>query len=261
MSTGDPEAIVLFGLRGDGFKLLAAFLDRTADIQTVALAVSFVSPGTIRSDRRIQRWIETYRGTLDGLQLYATRAIFDSSRGRRARAAADRARQYGRHGEANEIEQALRKAAPPQLIVRCQFCSSTITPGAGTGDRISNHGAVSTSSVKVRTTLLAFELALIKRMHSQRCAPHAVRACQDAPSACRNPPFTLSQLIHVGLNLHEVTMKADDTLRALLQLLCYAGAKPVDTEVRARSALSPVRTLTSVLFRRTYFAHFGMVRA
>lgn len=149
MTTGDPEAIVLFGLRGDGYKLLSTFVDRTADIQTVALAVSFVSPGIIRSDRRIQRWIQTYRNALDGLQLYATRAVFDSSRGRRARAAAEQARQYGRHSEAADIEQSLRKAAPPQLIVRCQFCSNTISPISGMNERGSSH-AVTSSSVKVR---------------------------------------------------------------------------------------------------------------
>lgn len=130
MSTGDPEAIVLFGLRGDGIKLLSNFLDRTADVQTVALAVSFVTPGIVRSDRRVQRWIQTYRNALDGLRLYANRAVFDSAQGRRARAAMEQARMSGRHVEAQEVDQALKKAAPPQMVVRCQFCSTNIAPAS-----------------------------------------------------------------------------------------------------------------------------------
>jgi hypothetical protein len=128
MASGDPEAIVLFGLRGEGLKLLSNFLDRTADVQTVALASCFVSPGLIRSDRRIERWIQTYRTALDGLKLYSARALFDNAQGRRARIASEQARLSGRNAEANEVEAALRKAAPPQMVVRCQFCSTNISP-------------------------------------------------------------------------------------------------------------------------------------
>lgn len=150
LSTGDPEAIVLFGLRGDGLKLLSNFLDRTADIQTVALAVSFVTPGIIRSDRRVQRWIQTYRNALDGLQLYTARAVFDGAQGRRARVAMEQARVSGRQGEASEVEKALRKAAPPQMVVRCQFCATNIAPASQPlpmhgGDR----GGVGALGVKV----------------------------------------------------------------------------------------------------------------
>ncbi|GAA5907972.1 hypothetical protein JCM6882_001541 [Rhodosporidiobolus microsporus] len=128
LSSSDLEAVVLFGLRNDGLKLLGSYIDRTSDVQTVALACSFTSPGLIRADLRVQRWIETYRSQLDQFRLYAARAMFDAARGRRARAALEQAKVAGRNAEAKEVAYALRKAAPPQIMVRCQFCGTSIKP-------------------------------------------------------------------------------------------------------------------------------------
>ncbi|BGP27454.1 hypothetical protein JCM10295v2_006422 [Rhodotorula toruloides] len=131
LSSSDLEAVVLFGLRNDGLKLLSSYVDRTADVQTVALACSFTSPGMIRADMRVTRWVETYRSQLDKLQLYAARAMFDAARGRRARAALEQARVAGRQAEAKELVAAMRKTAPPQILIRCQFCSTNISPPKG----------------------------------------------------------------------------------------------------------------------------------
>lgn len=131
LSSSDLEAVVLFGLRNDGLKLLSSYVDRTADVQTVALACSFTSPGMIRADMRVTRWVETYRSQLDKLQLYAARAMFDAARGRRARAALEQARAAGRQAEAKELVAAMRKTAPPQILLRCQFCSTNISPPKG----------------------------------------------------------------------------------------------------------------------------------
>ncbi|KPV72051.1 uncharacterized protein RHOBADRAFT_66985 [Rhodotorula graminis WP1] len=133
LSSSDLEAVVLFGLRNDGLKLLSAYVDRSGDVQTVALACSFTSPGLIRADMRVQRWVETYRAQLDRLQLYAARAMFDAARGRRARAAFEQARLAGRNAEAKEVAGAMRRTAPPQIVVRCQFCATNIAPSKGAG--------------------------------------------------------------------------------------------------------------------------------
>ncbi|BGP17039.1 hypothetical protein JCM10213_000325 [Rhodosporidiobolus nylandii] len=133
LSSSDLEAVVLFGLRNDGLKLLSSYVDRTSDFQTVALASAYTSPGMVRADLRVQRWIETYRSQLDQLQLYAARAMFDAARGRRARAALEQAKVAGRNGEAKEVADALRRAAPPQILVRCQFCGTNISPAAQKG--------------------------------------------------------------------------------------------------------------------------------
>ncbi|GAA5975273.1 hypothetical protein JCM11641_005912 [Rhodosporidiobolus odoratus] len=144
LSSSDLEAVVLFGLRNDGLKLLSSFVDRTSDVQTVALACSFTSPGLIRADIRVKRWVETYRSQLDQFQLYAARAMFDASRGKRARTAIEQAKVAGRNGEAKEVAEALRRAAPPQILLRCQFCGTKISPagkkGSGLGSVERNGG-------------------------------------------------------------------------------------------------------------------------
>ncbi|GAA5990362.1 hypothetical protein JCM10908_007333 [Rhodotorula pacifica] len=148
LSSSDLEAVVLFGLRNDGLNLLSSYVDRTADVQTVALACSFTSPGMIRADMRVTRWVETYRAQLDRLQLYSARATFDSARGRRARATLEQARAAGRTAEANEVAQAIRKTAPPQIMLRCQFCSTVIAPSKGDSEsRIHGSGAINRASV------------------------------------------------------------------------------------------------------------------
>ncbi|BGP43197.1 hypothetical protein JCM10449v2_007225 [Rhodotorula kratochvilovae] len=154
LSSSDLEAVVLFGLRNDGLKLLSAYVDRSGDVQTVALACSFTSPGLIRADLRVQRWVETYRAQLDRLQLYAARAMFDAARGRRARAAFEQARMAGRTAEAKEVAGAMRRTAPPQIVVRCQFCATNIAPGKGAGMlgelTEAGRGAMGPVGVKVR---------------------------------------------------------------------------------------------------------------
>lgn len=162
LSSSDLEAVVLFGLRNDGLNLLSSYVDRTADVQTVALACSFTSPGMIRADMRVTRWVETYRAQLDRLQLYSARAIFDSARGRRARATLQQARAAGRTAEANEVAQAIRKTAPPQIMLRCQFCSTVIAPSKGINSEIGesrSHGSGGPNRVRVVGSLIRFCLA------------------------------------------------------------------------------------------------------
>ncbi|KAI5476236.1 WD repeat protein YBl104C-like protein [Pseudohyphozyma bogoriensis] len=147
MGSGDLEAVVLFGLRGEGLNLISNFVDRTADVQTAAIAASFVSPGLVRDDRRVERWIQSYRSTLDRLQLYAPRALFDSAQGRRARLAMEQARSAGRNSDANAVGGSLKKLAPPQLLVRCQFCATNIAPKSHREERNHQNGAVVKSSI------------------------------------------------------------------------------------------------------------------
>lgn len=155
LSSSDLEAVVLFGLRNDGLKLLGSYVDRTADVQTVALACSFTSPGLIRADMRVQRWVDVYRKQLDRMQLYAARAMFDAARGRRARAAFEQAKLAGRNAEAKEVAAAMRRTAPPQIVVRCQFCSTNISAAksaGGFGDFGDGRSGAGSGGIKVRST-------------------------------------------------------------------------------------------------------------
>ncbi|KAM0753350.1 hypothetical protein T439DRAFT_323988 [Meredithblackwellia eburnea MCA 4105] len=146
LGIGDLEAVILFGLRGDGLDLISNFVDRTADVQTAAIASSFVYPGIFRDNRRVSRWIESYRTMLDSMELYTARAIFDAAQGRRSRVAMEQARTSGRNTEANSVAAALRRTAPPQMLLRCTYCSENITVRnpSSFGDR----GGLPTAGVK-----------------------------------------------------------------------------------------------------------------
>lgn len=62
--SGNLEGLVLTGLGKSGLSLLQNYVDRTGDVQTAAIAVSFVYPGRIE-DPRAERWTESYRSLLD----------------------------------------------------------------------------------------------------------------------------------------------------------------------------------------------------
>ena len=113
---------------------------------------------------RVQRWVETYRAQLDRLQLYAARAMFDAARGRRARAAFEQARLAGRNAEAKEVAGAMRRTAPPQIVVRCQFCATNIAPSKGAGMlgelNEAGRGAGAQLGVKVRLQLVLLSPSL-----------------------------------------------------------------------------------------------------
>jgi len=193
LSFGDLEAVLLFGLRNDGLTLLSNYVDRTSDVQTAALAYSFVSPGLIRNDLRVIRWIETYRSQLDELQLWTDRAKFDTARGVRARAAMEQSRLAGKPAEANEVAGMLRKIAPAQIVVRCGFCATNVGPQSAGGramNEFARGGMSNGVAGKVRLKslhLLSLAPLLIRRswyrFYRVLCALHVASNFQHVVSA------------------------------------------------------------------------------
>ncbi|KAL1931366.1 hypothetical protein VTP01DRAFT_9508 [Rhizomucor pusillus] len=102
---GDVECLFVTGLTSRGVDLLERMVDRYGDIQTASLVMSFVVPRRFK-DRRVEEWIESYRNLLDRWQLWHARANFDIERGQRM-------------SNSNEI-------VPPQVYVRCTFCSQSL---------------------------------------------------------------------------------------------------------------------------------------
>ncbi|KAG0222589.1 hypothetical protein BGW41_005933 [Actinomortierella wolfii] len=106
---GRIDGILLTGLTEQGLDLLSNYVNRTGDVQTVALAASVAVPRYFK-DSRVDEWVEHYRELLDRWQLYYTRARFDIARGRylqpNTSAAAD--------------------MAPTQIYVRCNFCNQSV---------------------------------------------------------------------------------------------------------------------------------------
>lgn len=126
LSSADLEGVILLGLRGDGIMLLAKHVNRWSDVQTAALAASFVYPCAIPDDWRLERWVSTYRSLLDQLRLYSARALLDHAIGQRSRKALANNRMPNK--VSTVVEDKLRKAAPAQLFLRCNFCSTTLSP-------------------------------------------------------------------------------------------------------------------------------------
>lgn len=64
IASGNLEGLVLTGLTESGLALLQNYVDRSGDVQSAAIAASFVFPARL-DDARAQRWVESYRDLLD----------------------------------------------------------------------------------------------------------------------------------------------------------------------------------------------------
>ncbi|KAF9996997.1 hypothetical protein BGZ79_009266 [Entomortierella chlamydospora] len=110
--SGEIDGIILTGLTDKGLDLLTNYVNRTGDIQTVALASSTAVPRYFK-DARVEEWVECYRDLLDRWQLYYTRARFDIAR--------------GRHLHQNSLNgPPATDTTPTQIYVRCNFCNQSI---------------------------------------------------------------------------------------------------------------------------------------
>jgi len=70
---GLVDGIVLTGLGVEGMDLLQAYINRSGDLQTVAVVINF----GWSEDKRLQWWNQAYRDLLDRWQLWHHRARFD----------------------------------------------------------------------------------------------------------------------------------------------------------------------------------------
>jgi hypothetical protein len=103
---GRIDGILLTGWTTEGLDLMEAYLDRSGDIQTIAL---LLVRQNCPPDPRISMWIDTYRDMLDQWQLFKTRALLDIFCNQRNR----------------NIEN-----IPSQIFIRCNFCNQTISQGS-----------------------------------------------------------------------------------------------------------------------------------
>lgn len=75
--TGDLDGILLTGMSDKGIDLMENYMDRTCDVQTVAVATVFSMSNNVMKDTRVLDWIEGYRDILDRWRLWHKRAQFD----------------------------------------------------------------------------------------------------------------------------------------------------------------------------------------
>ncbi|EGG10452.1 uncharacterized protein MELLADRAFT_47018, partial [Melampsora larici-populina 98AG31] len=131
VSSGCLEGILLTGLQpsmnlsingeaqvSDGFKLLKNHINRTGDLQSVALSIYLLVPDRLHS-YGMERCIESYRRLLDRWKLYTVRIKFDIARGKKAREISS--------SQKSSNLPSLVPLAPPQLIIWCQHCSEVLS--------------------------------------------------------------------------------------------------------------------------------------
>lgn len=115
---GDLNGLLVTGFTRSGFNLIQRFVDRTSDIQTAAVLSSLVCPGRYK-DHRAKRWLEVYRSFLDEMKMFGQRVQFDMERGEYLQTLVD-----------NGASIAWNDWAPPQSLLRCNYCSKVINlPG------------------------------------------------------------------------------------------------------------------------------------
>lgn len=76
MTNGSLEGLLLLGLTEKSIPLLQSFVDTTADVQTAALLLAFVSPRRFKC-AEAANWMTTYRDLLDRWKLYHQRCLLD----------------------------------------------------------------------------------------------------------------------------------------------------------------------------------------
>ncbi|KNZ76567.1 WD repeat-containing protein [Termitomyces sp. J132] len=129
INRGDIDAIIIPGLSSKaGMDILQGFVNRTGDVQSAAIMGSFVypprNPHQIRSisvmERRVERWVESYRDLLDGFKMFHRRVEFDIERG-----------QIALKGGAVNVGDWV----PKQVIIRCHYCNKSVIPDGSSVNR------------------------------------------------------------------------------------------------------------------------------
>ncbi|PRT52935.1 SEH-associated protein 4 [Wickerhamiella sorbophila] len=111
VQNGDLEGVILTGMTPSLVDLLQTYVDKTGDVQTAALMITFGTPRFFETDARAKAWIETYRYMLNRWQYFSQRAKFDVSRTRLSR---------GHAGLGTT------PPVPKQAFLRCTFCKAII---------------------------------------------------------------------------------------------------------------------------------------
>eukprot|EP01135_Chromosphaera_perkinsii_P001387 Nk52_evm4s166 gene=Nk52_evmTU4s166 len=122
MLDGNLEGLLLTGLRSIGVGLLEEYVNRTSDVQTASLIMSYSYTSDFR-DPRVNAWVEAYRSLLDSWKMWTERALFDVDRKSKRQSKTVKPK-----GQQPDNAQ--------QIFVRCNFCSSSIchnmiAPGPG----------------------------------------------------------------------------------------------------------------------------------
>jgi hypothetical protein len=132
---GNLEGLFITGIDRRGIKLLQAYVDRYADVQTAALVTSrVILPPEWEEEKRIcLEWLDSYRSLLNTWQMFQSRAMFDVDRAEFLRK--QQAREMGQTKGSNaRLQQAAAAAnrrllmgVPYQMDARCTYCQQPLS--------------------------------------------------------------------------------------------------------------------------------------
>lgn len=120
---GNPEGLVVTGLDTHGLKVMQAYVDKYADVQTAALVCSRAAfTGDWERSVSLQ-WLDAYRALLNTWQMWQSRAMFDvdvSEYLSKLKEKSGRIMNY-------QSRRMMHPSIPAQLDARCNKCSKSLT--------------------------------------------------------------------------------------------------------------------------------------
>jgi len=126
---GNLEGVALTGLGGRlSIRLLQSYLDRTGDIQTIALICTRVMPEDWVYDKETcSEWLQSYRDLLNDFQMWHSRSRFDVGRATYLRTLQKRSNQEdpvsSQQSRSRTSKESASNYIPPQLYARCNYCN------------------------------------------------------------------------------------------------------------------------------------------
>jgi hypothetical protein len=76
LKNADLHGVLLTGLNVKSIELFQEFIDKTSDIQTVALAIIHTPYKDVLQSKQVQSWIHSYRELLNKFKLWEKRLEF-----------------------------------------------------------------------------------------------------------------------------------------------------------------------------------------
>lgn len=105
-SHGDLDGIILTGVTPRAVDLLQSYVDKTCDVQTASLIISYGAPKYFKDDRTTH-WVECYRNLLNCWKLFSQRAMFDVARSKYSK---------------DNLGKITANIIPRQVFLRCNHC-------------------------------------------------------------------------------------------------------------------------------------------
>jgi len=127
--SGNVEGLIVTGIEKHGLKVMQAYVDKFADVQTAALVCSrAVFAGEWERSVSLQ-WLDAYRALLNTWQMWQSRAMFDVDVAEYLSKlkARQEAETHGGRMMNYQSRRMIHPSIPAQLDARCNKCSKSLT--------------------------------------------------------------------------------------------------------------------------------------